>query len=171
VVGGSLGARALNETVPAALSRLDPVLRPLVVHQTGVANLDSVRAIYATLRVPAEVVPFIEDMPARLAACDVIVCRAGAVTVSELCAAGVAGVLVPLIVSTTSHQVDNARWLAAHGAGIHLPQTGLTPRTLADLLAGLTRDGLLAMANKARTLARPQAAARVADQIEGLVAA
>jgi UDP-N-acetylglucosamine--N-acetylmuramyl-(pentapeptide) pyrophosphoryl-undecaprenol N-acetylglucosamine transferase len=78
---------------------------------------------------------------------------------------------VPLIVSTTSHQRDNAQWLAGHGAGIHLPQTELTPRHLADLLAGLTRDALLAMAGKARALAKPQAAARVADQIEGLVAA
>jgi UDP-N-acetylglucosamine--N-acetylmuramyl-(pentapeptide) pyrophosphoryl-undecaprenol N-acetylglucosamine transferase len=83
----------------------------------------------------------------------------------------VASVLVPLIVSTTSHQRDNAQWLAGQGAGIHLPQSELTPRRLADLLSGLTRDALLAMAAKARTLAKPKAAARVADEIEGLVAA
>jgi UDP-N-acetylglucosamine--N-acetylmuramyl-(pentapeptide) pyrophosphoryl-undecaprenol N-acetylglucosamine transferase len=91
--------------------------------------------------------------------------------VSELCTAGVASVLVPLIVSTTSHQRDNAQWLAGQGAGIHLPQADLSPRRLADLLGGLTRDALLAMATKARSLARPNAAARVADQIEGLVTA
>ena len=79
--------------------------------------------------------------------------------------------LVPLIVSTTSHQRDNAQWLAGQGAGIHLPQSELTPRTLADLLASLTRDALLGMATKARALAKPKAAARVADQIEGLVPA
>ena len=85
-----------------------------------------------------------------------IVCRAGAVTVSELCAAGVAAVLVPLVVSTTSHQRDNAQWLAGHGAGVHLPQAELSPRRLADLLGGLTRDALLAMATKARALAKPK---------------
>jgi UDP-N-acetylglucosamine--N-acetylmuramyl-(pentapeptide) pyrophosphoryl-undecaprenol N-acetylglucosamine transferase len=91
--------------------------------------------------------------------------------VSELCAAGVAAVLVPLVVSTTSHQRDNAAWLAGQGAAIHLPQAELTPRRLADVLAGLSRDALLAMANKARALAQPHAAARVADRIEQLVAA
>jgi UDP-N-acetylglucosamine--N-acetylmuramyl-(pentapeptide) pyrophosphoryl-undecaprenol N-acetylglucosamine transferase len=91
--------------------------------------------------------------------------------VSELCAAGVPAVLVPLIVSTTSHQRDNAQWLAGQGAGIHLPQSELSPRKLADLLGSLTREVLLNMATKARGLARARAAARVADQIEGLVAA
>jgi len=130
-----------------------------------------VQAAYADAKVDADVLPFIDDMAQRLADCDVIVCRAGAVTVSELCAAGVAAVLVPLVVSTTSHQRDNAQWLASHGAGVHLPQSELTPRKLADLLAGFTRDALQAMASKARTLAKPHAAARVADQIERLVAA
>jgi UDP-N-acetylglucosamine--N-acetylmuramyl-(pentapeptide) pyrophosphoryl-undecaprenol N-acetylglucosamine transferase len=171
VVGGSLGARVLNETLPQALALLDAAQRPEVLHQTGQGNDASVTAAYAQAGVQAQVRPFIDDMAAALAGCDVVVCRAGAVTVSELCAAGVAAVLVPLIVSTTSHQRDNAQWLAGHGAGIHLPQTELTPRHLADLLAGLTRDALLAMAGKARALAKPQAAARVADQIEGLVAA
>ena len=171
VVGGSLGAKALNECVPQALALIDEARRPRVTHQTGAANHAAVQAGYDQAKVQAEVLPFIDDMAARLADCDVIVCRAGAVTVSELCAAGVASVLVPLIVSTTSHQRDNAQWLAGQGAGIHLPQAELTPRTLADLLAGLTRDTLLAMATKARALARPKAAARVADEIEGLVAA
>ena len=171
VVGGSLGARALNECVPKALALLDAGQRPRVTHQTGQANLASVQAAYADVEVTAQVLPFIDDMAAQLAECDVIVCRAGAVTVSELCAAGVPAVLVPLIVSTTSHQRDNAQWLAGQGAGIHLPQSELSPHKLADLLAGLTREALLTMAMKARALAKPKAAARVADQIEGLVAA
>jgi UDP-N-acetylglucosamine--N-acetylmuramyl-(pentapeptide) pyrophosphoryl-undecaprenol N-acetylglucosamine transferase len=171
VVGGSLGAKVLNDIVPAALSRLDPALRPRVVHQSGIVHADAVRAIYATLRVEAEVLPFIDDMPARLAACDVIVCRAGAVTVSELCAAGVASVLVPLIVSTTSHQRDNAAYMSQRGAALHLPQAELSPDALATLLSALDRDRLRAMAEQARLLARPQAAARVADAIERMVVA
>jgi UDP-N-acetylglucosamine--N-acetylmuramyl-(pentapeptide) pyrophosphoryl-undecaprenol N-acetylglucosamine transferase len=171
VVGGSLGAKALNDCVPQALALLDAAMRPSVTHQTGQANHAAVQAAYQQAQLQAEVLPFIDDMAQRLADCDLIVCRAGAVTVSELCAAGVAGVLVPLVVSTTSHQRDNASWLASHGAGIHLPQSELTPRKLADLLAGLTREALQAMATKARALAKPKAAARVADEIEGLVAA
>jgi UDP-N-acetylglucosamine--N-acetylmuramyl-(pentapeptide) pyrophosphoryl-undecaprenol N-acetylglucosamine transferase len=171
VVGGSLGAKVLNDTLPQALALLDAAQRPQVTHQTGETQLATVGEAYAKAGVPAEVLPFIDDMAQRLADCDLIVCRAGAVTVSELCAAGVAAVLVPLVVSTTSHQRDNAQWLAGQGAGIHLPQAELTPRRLADLIAGLTRDALLAMANQARGLAKPRAAARVADQIEGLVAA
>ena len=112
---------------------------------------------------------FIDDMPQCLADCDVVICRAGAVTVSELCAAGVASVLVPLIVSTTSHQRDNALYMGQRGAAVHLPQDELSPQKLADLLAGFTRAGLLAMAERAHTLAKPRAAARVADEIEKLV--
>ncbi len=170
VVGGSLGAMALNECVPQALALVADAQRPQVTHQTGSANLGSVQAAYGNAQVQADVLPFIDDMAVQLAACDLIVCRAGAVTVSELCAAGVAAVLVPLIVSTTSHQRDNAQWLAGQGAAIHLPQSELTPRGLADLLTGLTREALLAMAMKARALARPRAAARVADEVERLVA-
>ena len=170
VVGGSLGAKALNDCVPQALALMPAAQRPQVTHQTGLSQQAAVAAAYQQARLDADVRPFIDDMAKQLADCDVIVCRAGAVTVSELCAAGVAAVLVPLVVSTTSHQRDNAQWLAGHGAGIHLPQSELSPRSLADLLAGLTREALLAMASKARALARPQAAARVADQIEGLVA-
>jgi UDP-N-acetylglucosamine--N-acetylmuramyl-(pentapeptide) pyrophosphoryl-undecaprenol N-acetylglucosamine transferase len=171
VVGGSLGARVLNETMPQALATIAPEQRPQVTHQTGEANIATVRDAYAKAGLQAEVLPFIDDMAQRLASCDLIVCRAGAVTVSELCAAGVPAVLVPLVVSTTSHQRDNAQWLASHGAGIHLPQAELTPQRLAELLKTLTRETLLAMAVKARLLAKPKAAARVADQIEGLVAA
>ena len=171
VVGGSLGAQVLNETVPAALAALTPAERPTTVHQTGAAHVESVRAGYAAAGIDgAEIVPFIDDMPARLAACDLMVCRAGAITVSELCAAGVPAILVPLIVSTTSHQRDNALWLAAQGAAVHLPQSELTAQSLAGLLRSLDRPRLLDMASKARALAQPHAAARVADEIERLVA-
>lgn len=170
VVGGSLGARVLNDTVPQALALLPPDQRPRITHQTGQANLAAVQAAYASMSLEAEVLPFIDNMAERLADCDLILCRAGAVTVSELCAAGVAGVLVPLIVSTTSHQRDNAEWLASHEAGLHLPQADFSPRALADLLAGLNRERLLAMATRARGLARPHAAARVADELEKLTA-
>jgi len=171
VVGGSLGAQVLNRTLPAALALLEAAHRPQVVHQSGAAQADEVRAAYAAAGVAAEVLPFIDDMPARLAACDLMVCRAGAITVSELCAAGVPAVLVPLIVSTTAHQRDNAAWMAGQGAALHVPQSELTAESLAALLRGLTRERLLAMATKARSLARPHAAARVADEIEKLVAA
>ncbi len=187
VVGGSLGAQALNQTVPEALALLGREERPRVVHQTGTLQFDDVRAAYAEAgfavdgvaagagatsaasAASAEVLPFIDDMPRRLAECDLMICRAGAITVSELCAAGVPAILVPLIVSTTAHQRDNAQWLAGQGAAVHLPQSELSAQALADLLRRLTREGLLAMAVKARGLARPRAAARVADEIEALV--
>jgi UDP-N-acetylglucosamine--N-acetylmuramyl-(pentapeptide) pyrophosphoryl-undecaprenol N-acetylglucosamine transferase len=170
VVGGSLGARVLNQTVPAAIARMEPALRPQVVHQTGAAECEAVRQAYAREGVDAQVLPFLDDMPERLAHCDLVLCRAGAITVSELCAAGAAAILVPLVVSTTSHQRDNAAWMAAHEAALHLPQAELEAARLAALLAGLDRPRLLAMAQRARALARPHAAQRLADAIERLVA-
>jgi UDP-N-acetylglucosamine--N-acetylmuramyl-(pentapeptide) pyrophosphoryl-undecaprenol N-acetylglucosamine transferase len=171
VVGGSLGARVLNETLPQALALIEPAARPRVVHQTGALNRDTVREAYAAAGVHdgVEVVAFIDDMASHLAGCDLMLCRAGAVTVSELCAAGVPAVLVPLIVSTTSHQRDNALFMAQHGAALHLPQAEMTPHRLAELLRAVDRPSLLVMAEKARALGRPRAAARVADEIESLV--
>jgi UDP-N-acetylglucosamine--N-acetylmuramyl-(pentapeptide) pyrophosphoryl-undecaprenol N-acetylglucosamine transferase len=167
VVGGSLGAKVLNETLPAALALMSE--KPLLVHQTGEKHVDAVRADYARRGLQADVRPFIADMAAELAATDVIVCRAGAITVSELCAAGVASVLVPLVVSTTAHQRDNAQFMASANAALHLPQPEATPEQLAELLSGLTRERCLLLAQAARRLARPQAAARVADEIERLL--
>lgn len=169
VVGGSLGAQVLNTTVPAALALLPTESRPSVVHQTGSAQLDAVRQAYAQAGMTAEVLPFIADMARRLADCDLVVCRAGAVTVSELCAAGVPSLLVPLVVSTTAHQRDNAQYLAARGAALHLPQTALSPASLAAALQSLDRTALLKMARNARALSKPKAAARVADEIEMLL--
>jgi UDP-N-acetylglucosamine--N-acetylmuramyl-(pentapeptide) pyrophosphoryl-undecaprenol N-acetylglucosamine transferase len=166
VVGGSLGARVLNDTLPQALALLAGPQCPHVMHQTGNAHFVDVKTAYAEAGVQAEVLPFIEDMADSLARCDLMVCRAGAITVSELCAAGVPSLLVPLIVSTTSHQRDNAEHMASHGAALHLPQAELTPERLAECLGDLSRERLLDMACKARALARPHAAARVADEIE-----
>jgi UDP-N-acetylglucosamine--N-acetylmuramyl-(pentapeptide) pyrophosphoryl-undecaprenol N-acetylglucosamine transferase len=169
VVGGSLGARVLNEVVPAAIAALDAQARPEVTHQTGSVMQHDVETAYRDAGIDAEVLPFIDDMPARLAQCDLMICRAGAITVSELCAAGVPAVLVPLVIKTTAHQRDNAELMARQGAALHLPQTELTAERLAALLKGYTRESLRAMAEQARALAKPQAAARVADQIEALV--
>ena len=169
VVGGSLGAQVLNRVLPLALRLVPRDKRPLVTHQTGAGQFDAVLAAYAEAGIQADVLPFIDDMPTRLAQCDVMVCRAGAITVSELCAAGVPAILVPLIVSTTAHQRDNAAWMAAAGAAWHVPQVELTPQGLADMLISATRPALLAMAERARALAKPHAAARVADEIEGLM--
>jgi UDP-N-acetylglucosamine--N-acetylmuramyl-(pentapeptide) pyrophosphoryl-undecaprenol N-acetylglucosamine transferase len=169
VLGGSLGARALNQALPQALALWPAELRPQVLHQSGQDHLGAVWQAYSDAGLSAEVRPFIDDMAAALAWADVVVCRAGAITVSELCAAGCAAVLVPLVVSTTSHQRDNAAWMAQRGAARHLPQDALTPETLATLLSELDRDELRAMAQQARLLARPRAAARVADEIEGMI--
>ena len=173
VVGGSLGARVLNDTLPQALALIAPDARPRVTHQTGALQRDGVREAYAAAGVheAVEVLAFIDDMAARLAACDLMICRAGAVTVSELCAAGVPAVLVPLLVSTTSHQRDNALFMSQHGAAIHLPQAELTAERLAGVLQGLDRIALQAMGERACSLARPRAAARVADEIDALVGA
>ncbi|WP_246479659.1 undecaprenyldiphospho-muramoylpentapeptide beta-N-acetylglucosaminyltransferase [Niveibacterium microcysteis] len=168
VVGGSLGARALNEAVPAALALIPANERPQVTHQSGKANIDSLRELYAKAGVEAELVAFIDDMPRRLADTDLVICRAGAVTAAELTAAGVASILVPLVVSTTSHQRDNAELLAKAGAALHLPQAELSAAKLASMLQQIDRARCLAMANAARSIGKPDATERIADIIESL---
>ena len=164
VVGGSLGAQVLNETLPAALALL-PAEHFEVLHQTGVAAVARTQAAYAQAGVAAQVLPFIDDMASAYAQADVVVCRAGAITVSELCAAGVPAVLVPFLASTTRHQAGNAAYLQKHGAGIHLPQSQLTPQQLADVLQNLSRQRLLAMAQAARQLGRANATAAVVQAV------
>jgi len=166
VIGGSLGSQVLNETVPAALALLPADARPLVAHQCGAAHAQATRAAYARAGVAAEVLTFIDDMARRYGEADVVICRAGAVTVTELAAAGVASLLVPLVVSTTSHQRSNAEFMAAQGAASHLPQADLSPERLAAVLRDLSRERLLETANKARALGRPEATRVVADAIE-----
>ncbi len=141
----------------------------MVIHQTGIAHASSVHASYAALGVEADIRPFIEDMAVALSQCDAIVCRAGAITVSELCAGGVASILIPLVISTTSHQRDNAQWMAQRQAAIHMPQTDFNPQSLAELLTSLTREKLLTTAQNAKKLGKPDAARVVADLVEGVL--
>jgi len=168
VIGGSLGARVLNDTVPAALALLAPQERPNVVHQSGKQNIDALKKNYANANVDAEVVDFIDDMASRYAAADVVICRAGAITVTELCAAGVASVLVPLVVSTTSHQQNNAQWMAANDAAIHLPQQELNPVALSALLRNMTRERCLQIAEHAYQQGRRDANDAIAGVLEDL---
>jgi len=170
VIGGSLGAQVLNETVPQALARIPALDRPNVVHQCGAAHLDAVRAAYRAAEVEADIVSFIEDIGACYAAADVVLARAGAITVAELAAAGVPSILVPLVVSTTNHQRTNAEFMAVRNAAIHLPQSDLTAERLAGLLAGLERPKLLAMAEAARAVGKPRATETVATVIEKVAA-
>ena len=169
VVGGSLGAKVLNECVPAALAKLPVDQRPLVTHQSGKQHIEALRAAYAQAGVDAEVVDFIDDMPRRYTDADLVICRAGAITVSELTAAGVASVLVPLVASTTSHQRDNAKWMAKNKAAVHLPQTELTPDSLAALLQKMDRPACLEMALAAYEQGRRNANEAIAQVLERLV--
>lgn len=162
VLGGSLGARALNETVPQALALLPEAERPEVAHQAGTQHIEALRRSYAACAVRAETLAFVDDMAARYAAADLVICRAGALTVAELACAGVASVLVPFPHAVDDHQSSNAKFLSAQGAAILLPQPELTPQRLADLLRGLTRERLLGMAEKAHALGKPDATERVA---------
>jgi len=163
VIGGSLGARALNETVPQALALMTAGERPRVVHQAGAAHVEQLRANYRAAGVEAEVPAFIDDMAVRYGAADLLVCRAGATTVTELAVAGVGSILVPFPHAVDDHQTRNARYLADRGAALLMPQKNLTPRALADVLRGLTRAKLLEMARAARAAGKPDAATRVAD--------
>jgi UDP-N-acetylglucosamine--N-acetylmuramyl-(pentapeptide) pyrophosphoryl-undecaprenol N-acetylglucosamine transferase len=164
VLGGSLGAQALNETLPRAIARLPRALRPEVWHQTGTRHLDAGRAAYATAGVPARVEAFVDDMAAAYGWADLVVCRAGALTVAELAAAGLGAILVPYPHAVDDHQTGNARYLAEQGAALLLPQPELNAARLAEVLQSLLGDRprLQAMARQARALAQPDAAQRVA---------
>ena len=162
VVGGSLGASALNERVPKALALLPAEQRPQVCHQAGEKHLASLQKNYADAAVDAKCVAFIDNMAAAYADADVVICRSGALTVAELAAVGCASVLVPFPFAVDDHQTSNAKFLSDHGAAILLPQEEMTPEVLAVLLRQLNRETLLAMAEKARGLAKPNATADVA---------
>jgi len=163
VIGGSQGAKALNDAVPAALALMPEDARPEVLHQSGRQHLDALQRAYSRARVEARVEPFIEDMAGAYAEADMVICRAGATTVAELAAAGIAALLIPFPHAVDDHQTANARFLTDAGAGVLLPQSELAPRRLADLLLGFTRERLLAMAMKARALGKPEAARTVAQ--------
>jgi UDP-N-acetylglucosamine--N-acetylmuramyl-(pentapeptide) pyrophosphoryl-undecaprenol N-acetylglucosamine transferase len=158
-----LGAVALNERLPAALALLPLDARPQVVHQAGTRHIEALRAAYASAGVVAECVPFIDDMAARYADADLVICRGGAITVAELAAVGIGAIIVPLPGAIADEQSANAQFLVAAGAALKIAQDELTPQGLAVRLRSLTRELLLEMALAARTVGCLDAADRVAD--------
>lgn len=169
VVGGSLGAGALNDTVPRALALLPAARRPRVTHQSGVQHLRPLVEAYARAGVQAKTLAFVEDMAAAYSDADLVVCRAGASTVSEIAAAGVASVLVPYPHAVDDHQTRNARFLADPGAAILLPQNELNAEGLAKLLGEFDRERLREMARRARSLGKLDATRAVATACTELV--
>ena len=168
VVGGSLGAQALNEVVPRALALLAPQARPQVTHQSGQRHIEALQRAYQDAGVSAQTVGFIDDMAAAYAQADLVICRAGAMTVAEVAAAGVASLMIPYPHAVDDHQTANARFLSDRDAALLIPQSQLEAQALADLLAGLDRARLLVIAQNARALARPDAATSVADACEAI---
>ena len=196
VVGGSLGAKALNEALPQALAQIPEETRPNVIHQTGKQHFEAVQQLYRQAGVQVggmtrcaqatgagmpplhllpqtagcasnvsevDIRPFLDDMAGCYANADVVICRAGALTIAELAAAGVASVLIPFPFAVDDHQTHNARFLSERGAAVLLPQGELSADKLARLLGEFTREKLLAMAQAARALAKPDAARQVAQ--------
>ena len=163
VVGGSLGAQALNDVLPKALAELKPGQRPIVVHQAGEKHITTLQSNYQTAGVSVDAKAFIQDMAAMYSWADIVICRAGALTVAEVSAAGVASVLVPFPHAVDDHQTSNAHYLSEAGAAILIPQTEFTVTKLVNLLQNLTRKQCLAMAIKARALGKPEATATVAN--------
>ncbi|UUM21358.1 undecaprenyldiphospho-muramoylpentapeptide beta-N-acetylglucosaminyltransferase [Mycoavidus sp. SF9855] len=165
VVGGSLGAAALNEVVPRALSALAVDEQPHVVHQAGVRQIDALRANYAAAGLhdheQIELTPFIEDMAKAYADADLVICRAGAMTIAEIAAVGVAALLVPFPHAVDDHQTTNAAFLSTHGAAVMIQQRELSADKLAAWLQTQTREALSQMAERARLLAKPDAAEQV----------
>lgn len=166
IIGGSQGAQRLNAVVPAALALLDGSQRPRVLHQAGERHIEAARELYAKHGVQADVQPFIEDMAGAYAEADLIICRSGALTVSEVAAAGVPAVFVPFPAAVDDHQTHNARFLVEAGAALLIQERDLTPQRLADELKKLFaagRDRLRAMAVAARASAITDADVRLAD--------
>ena len=166
VVGGSLGAAALNEVVPRALAMLTPGERPRIVHQAGAKHIDALKANYEAAGFAAgedvRLVPFIDDMAAAYAAADLVICRSGAMTVSEIAAVGVAALFVPFPYAVDDHQTSNAAFLADAGAAVLVQQRDLSAELLADWLRGQSRSSLADMAERSRSLAKPEATDEVA---------
>lgn len=164
VIGGSQGARRLNEIVPAAVARLPRALELTIWHQAGGAGIDATREHYTRAQCAARLEAFIEDMAEAYAWADIVICRAGALTIAELAAAGVGAVLIPYPFAADDHQQKNAASFAANGAGIVIPETELdAERLAAELARALDGATALRMAELARAQARPQAAAELAD--------
>ena len=168
VVGGSLGAKALNDIVPQALALLPEDKRPVVTHQSGAKQIEALRANYAGAGVQAELTPFIDDTATAFAQADLVICRAGASTVTELAAVGVAALYVPFPFAVDDHQTTNAQFLVASGGGWLTAQAELTPQNLADRLAALNRETLLDVALKAHAQKKTNATREVVMACEEL---
>ena len=162
VIGGSLGAQVLNEMVPQGMALLAEDEQPQIVHQAGEKHIEALKANYAAVGVQAHCVSFIEDMAGAYEWADLVICRSGALTVAELAAAGVATILVPFPHAVDDHQTGNARFLVNVGGAFLLPQPELTPDAIA-LIRNYSRGQLLEMAEKARSLAKPDATEEVAN--------
>lgn len=165
VVGGSLGAQILNETVPAALAKLPENQRPSVYHQSGKGKLELLKNAYAQLNVAAECCEFIDDMSAAYREADLVICRSGALTIAELTAAGVGAILVPYPHAVDDHQTANAGFMVSSQAAVLLPQSELTAEKLAIILSRLSREDCLKYAQNARELAMPDSAKKVAEVV------
>jgi UDP-N-acetylglucosamine--N-acetylmuramyl-(pentapeptide) pyrophosphoryl-undecaprenol N-acetylglucosamine transferase len=170
VVGGSLGAKALNDIVPQALALMPEASRPQVIHQSGAKQIEALRANYAAAGVQAELTPFIDDTAAAFAHADLVICRAGASTVTELAAVGVAALFVPFPFAVDDHQTTNAQFLVAHGGGWLVPQAELTAQNLAERLTALSRDTLQDVAQKAHAQKKTNATREVVMACEELAA-
>jgi UDP-N-acetylglucosamine--N-acetylmuramyl-(pentapeptide) pyrophosphoryl-undecaprenol N-acetylglucosamine transferase len=170
VVGGSLGAKALNDIVPQALALMPEATRPQVIHQSGAKQIEALRANYANAGVQAELTPFIDDTATAFAQADLVICRAGASTVTELAAVGVAALFVPFPFAVDDHQTTNAQFLVAHGGGWLVPQAELTAQSLAERLSGLSRDTLQDVAQKAHVQKKTNATREVVMACEELAA-
>ena len=168
VVGGSLGAKALNEVVPQALALMPPHERPLVRHQSGERQIDALRAAYAEAGVQAELTPFIQDTAEAFAQADLVVCRAGASTVTEIAAVGAAALFVPFPFAVDDHQTANAAFLVDQGGGWLVQQDQLSPEHLARMLHDITRTELLERAQKAWALRKTHATDDVVAACEEL---
>jgi UDP-N-acetylglucosamine--N-acetylmuramyl-(pentapeptide) pyrophosphoryl-undecaprenol N-acetylglucosamine transferase len=163
VVGGSLGAAALNENIPAALALIPQENRPTVIHQAGDKHLVDLQNRYTQLGVVADIRPFIDDMPSAYAQADLVICRSGAMTVSELAACGVASCLIPFPHAIDDHQTANAKFLSNADAAVLLPQQHLNPQDLALMIQNFNRADLKEMALRARALSKTNATQRVAE--------
>ncbi|MGQ0443453.1 MAG: UDP-N-acetylglucosamine--N-acetylmuramyl-(pentapeptide) pyrophosphoryl-undecaprenol N-acetylglucosamine transferase, partial [Methylophilaceae bacterium] len=163
VVGGSLGAAALNEVLPKALATLPAQSRPEVVHQAGEKHIATLQALYQSAGVEVNTKAYIQDMAEMYAWADVVICRSGALTIAELACVGVASVLVPFPHAVDDHQTFNARYLSDNGAALLIQQTEFNVAKASEILRNLSRETCLTMAMNARVLAKPEATKTVAN--------
>jgi UDP-N-acetylglucosamine--N-acetylmuramyl-(pentapeptide) pyrophosphoryl-undecaprenol N-acetylglucosamine transferase len=168
VVGGSLGAKALNDIVPQALALMPAAQRPEVTHQSGAKQIDALRANYAAAGVPATLTPFIDDTAQAFADADLVICRAGASTVTEIAAVGAAALFVPFPSAVDDHQTSNARFLVDQGAAWLVPQSQLTPAMLAEMLSNMERFSLLNKGLEAKKMQKIEATKNIVSVCEDL---